>query len=59
MFLLGILASFFCLVISPDEVFGDNNIIFASPPRPPVHPDDVTALKLKSIQRISSNFIGG
>ena len=34
------------IMISPNEVFGDI-MVLASPPRPPVDPDDVNALTQK------------
>ena len=37
-------------IISPNEVFCDI-MVLESPPRLPVDPDDVNALKSKSIQR--------
>ena len=33
------------MIISPNEVFGDI-MVLASPPRPPVDPDDVNTLTL-------------
>ena len=41
------------IFISPNKVFG-NIMVLAAPPRPPpVDPDDVNALKSRSIQQIS------
>ena len=45
------------LIISPNEVFGDI-MVLASPPRPPVDPDDVKNTLTRQIFSLSlSNFI--
>ena len=36
-----------CLIISPNEVFGD--IMVLATPRPPVDPDDVNTLNSKNV----------
>ena len=43
------------VIISPNEVFGDI-MVLASPPRPPVDPDDVNTLNSTNIQPISFQF---
>ena len=44
------------LIISPNEVFGDI-MVLASPPRPPIDPDDVNALTQKIFNGSLSKFI--
>ena len=44
------------VIISPNEVFGDI-MVLASPPRPPVDPDDVNALTRKIFNESLSKFI--
>ena len=44
----------YLLIISPNEVFGDI-MVLASPPRPPVDPDDVNTRQIFNLSL--SNFI--
>ena len=44
------------IIISPNEVFGDI-IVLASPPRPPVDPDDVNALTRKIFNESLLNYM--
>ena len=44
------------LIISPNEVF-DDIMVLASPPRPPIDPDDVNALTQKIFNGSLSKFI--
>ena len=46
------------LIISPNEVFGDI-MVLASPPRPPVDPDNVNALTRKIFNGSLSKSIWG
>ena len=46
------------IIISPNEVFGDI-MVLASPPRPPVDPDDVNILTGKIFNGSLSKFISG
>ena len=46
----------FLIIISPNEVFGDI-MVLASPPRPPVDPDDVNTLTRKIFNGSLSKFI--
>ena len=55
MYFLYYLIFIFCIIISLNEVFGDI-MVLASSPRPPIDPDDVNALKSRSIQRITFKF---
>ena len=46
----------FMIFISPNEVFGDI-MVLASPPRPPVDPDNVNTLTRQIFNLSLSNFI--
>ena len=46
---------FVSIIISPYEVF-DDIMVLASPPRPPVDPDDMNTLNSTNIQPISFKF---